>query len=456
RIRGHREGTVKNILLPEIQDLLGSKKLEVLKEFCEESHPADVAESLYGLEPEQLSKILSLLESELAAEIFGRLEEHQQVEFADAVVPEKVADLIEEMDPDDGADLLRELDHEHAARILNLVPEEEQEDVRLISSYPEDTAGAIMTTEYASLREDQTIADSLETLRRDAPDKETIYSIYTVDSGGRLTGILSLKDLILAEPDKKVAEILERDVISMTAHSDQADVAKKMKDYDFLAMPIVDQANRLLGIVTFDDVMDVMDDEATEDMYYLASLNTDEKAFTSPLKSVRLRMPWLILNLGTAILAALTVSLFESTIAQYVALAVMMPIVAGMGGNAGAQTLTVIVRGLALGEVSLRGSRRALLKEMCVGMLNGMACGAIMGTLAGLWFKNLWVGLIMFTAMMINLVIAGLFGALVPLLLRALRLDPALGSSIFVTTATDVGGFFSFLGLASLLMRYLV
>ncbi len=447
---------MRNLLLPEIQALLDDKRLDVLKEFCEESHPADVADALEGLAPEQLSKVLSLVSPETAAEIFGHIEDHQQVKFADAVDAKTVASLVEEMGPDDSAELLRELDEKDAAEILRHVPHEEREDVKLITSYPEDTAGAIMTTEFASLHENLTVAEALSSLRREAPDKETIYTIYVVDSAGRLTGVVSLKDLILAAPERKVALIVERDVISMKTDADQAQVAKKMKDYDFLAMPIVDETNRLLGIVTFDDVMDVMEEEATEDMYHLASLNTDERVFTPPLKSVRLRMPWLILNLGTALLAALTVSLFESTIAKYVALAVMMPIVAGMGGNAGAQSLTVIVRGLALGEVSIRGSWRALLKETCVGMLNGMACGAIMGTLAGLWFKNVWVGLIMFTAMMINLVIAGLFGALVPLVLKTLRLDPALGSSIFVTTATDVGGFFVFLGLATLLMRHLV
>jgi len=447
---------MRNLLLPEIQALLKEKRLDVLKEFCEESHPADVADALEGLDPEDISQILSLVSAERAAEIFGHIQDHQQVKFADAVDAKTVAGLVQEMDPDDSADLLRELDESDAAEILRHVRKGDREDVKLIGSYPEDTAGAIMTTEFASLREDMTVDEALESLRREAPDKETIYTIYVVDSGGRLTGVVSLKDLILAAPTKRVSDIAERDVISMSADADQADVAKKMQDYDFLAMPIVDRSRRLLGIVTFDDVMDVMRDEATEDMYYLASLNTDERVFTNPLKSVRLRAPWLLVNLGTAILAAFTVSLFESTIAKYVGLAVMMPIVAGMGGNAGAQSLTVIVRGLALGEVSIHGAWRALMKEIGVGFLDGAITGAVMGMIAGVWFKNFWLGLIMFASMIINLVIAGLFGAFVPLVLRTLRLDPALGSSIFVTTATDVGGFFVFLGLSTLLIGHLV
>ena len=444
-----------NVLLPEIRALLANGELDVLKEFCDEAHPAEVAEALSGLSPEELSKILSLVTPDKAASIFAHLDLHQQVEFANAVDRKLVAELVERMSPDDSAELLRELKQDVAAQILPLVAKEEREDVSRLTSYPEETAGAIMTTEFVSLREDQTVAEALETLRREAPDKETIYYIYVVDSTGRLTGFISLKNLILADPAKTVAEIMQRDVVAVRVDMDQADVAKKILDYDFLAVPVVDDENKLLGIVTFDDVMDVMEEEATEDMYYLASLNTDEHVFTKPFKSVKLRVPWLIVNLGTAILAAFTVSLFKSTISKYVALAVMMPIVAGMGGNAGAQSLTVVVRGLALGEVSIRGSWRALLKEVSVGLLNGAICGTIMGTLAVLWLKNVWLGLIMFASMILNLIIAGLFGALVPLVLRTFRLDPALGSSIFVTTATDVGGFFIFLGLATLLMPYL-
>ena len=446
---------MSNILLPEIASLLEKGELDVLKEFCEESHPAEVAHALYGLEPEQLSKILSLVSSELAAEIFGRLEEEQQVEFADTSPPAEVANLIEEMDPDDGVELLRELDAEEAAKILSYVPQEERKDLKLISSYPEETAGAIMTTEFASLREDQTVSEAMSTLRREAPDKETIYVIYVVDAKGQLTGIISLKDLVFADPVMTVAEVMDRDVVSMKADADQADVAHKIKDYDFLAMPIVDDERKLLGIVTFDDVMDVMDDEATEDMHYLASVSAEERAFMSPLRSVRLRIPWLVVNMGTALVAAMTIRMFQSTIQQVVALAVFMHVVANMGGNAGNQSLTVIVRGLALGEVKLKGFMRALLKEMSVGLMNGAVCGVIMGTVTGLLYGNFWFGFVMFAAMLITLVIGTAFGAVVPLALRTFRLDPALGSSIFVTTAADVGGFFAFLGLATLLMKYI-
>lgn len=445
-----------NVLLPEIQGLLERNELDLLKEFCEETHPAEVAEAVAGLEPEQLSKVLSLVSSEKAAEIFGHLDIHHQVEFADAVPAKEAAELIEEMDPDDGAELLRELDEADAAQILSFVPREEREDVRLIKSYPEDTAGAIMTTEFASLREDLTVAESLSSLRREAPDKETIYSIYIVNAAGRLTGFLSLKDLILAHPRTKVASIMEPDVVSLSADADKAEVAKKMKDYDFLAMPIVDEDHKLLGIVTFDDVMDVMDDEATEDMYYLASLNTDERAFTSPFRSVRLRVPWLMINMCTALLAVLTVGMFKTTIQKFVALAVMMPFVANMAGNAGNQTLTVIVRGLALGHIRRKGVFRSLLKEMSVGLMNGAICGIIMGAVTAIWYGSVWFGLVMLLAMIITQVVGTAFGAMVPLLLRMFRLDPALGSSIFVTTATDVGGFFVFLGLASLLINRLV
>jgi magnesium transporter len=233
-------------------------------------------------------------------------------------------------------------------------------------------------------------------------------------------------------------------------------VVKEMTHYDFLAMPVVDSDDRLVGIITYDDVFDVMTEQATEDMYLLANLDTDEKITSSLPRSVKLRVPWLLINLGTALLAAFTVSLFSKTISNFVVLASLMPIVAGIGGNAGTQSLTVVVRALALGEIKLRGNWRVLLKQVGVGLCNGLICGLVMAGIAYVWHRNFWLSAILWMAMTANMILAGLFGALVPITLRKLKLDPALGSSIFVTMATDVGGFFTFLGLATLLLQHLL
>jgi magnesium transporter len=364
--------------------------------------------------------------------------------------------LVGLMSPDDRADLLEELDEKFQERLLSLLMQAERQDALKLITYPEDSAGAYMTTDYARLRPDATVRTALDQLRLQAPKKETIYYAYVVDSARRLVGIVSLRNLITAHPAGLVVEIMNKNVISVRGDDDIEHVVKEMTHYDFLAMPVVDSDDRLVGIITFDDVFDVMTEQATEDMYLLANLDTDEKITSSLPRSVKLRIPWLLINLGTALLAAFTVSLFSKTISNFVVLASLMPIVAGIGGNAGTQSLTVVVRALALGEIKLRGNWRVLLKQVGVGLCNGLICGLVMAGIAYVWHHNLWLSLILWMAMTANMILAGLFGALVPITLRKLKLDPALGSSIFVTMATDVGGFFTFLGLATLLLHHLL
>jgi len=441
----------------DLHALFRSGDLAGLKELCEVTHPATVADFLSALQPPQARQILSSLEPGRAAQVFSNLDASAQRELLASQSPAQVARLLAEMAPDDRADLVRQMAEDVKGEVLRLLARSERENIRRLASYREGTAGALMTTDYASVPEDVTVAQALERLRYEAPDKETIYYIYVVNKEQRLTGIVSLKDLILAAPvTRRVADIAHRDVVSVQVDDDQEEVARLLADYDFIAIPVVDHEQRLLGIVTFDDVINVIEREAEEDLYHMASVSAEESVSTPPLRSVRLRVGWLVVNLGTAIFAALTVSLFESTIASYVALAVMMPIVAGMGGNAGTQTMAVVVRGLALGEVSLRNCWKVILKEVAVGFANGAINGLIMAAIVLLWYGNAWLGLIMFLAMIANLIIAGLFGAAFPLTLRALKFDPALASSIFITTATDVGGFFVFLGLATLLLKHLV
>jgi len=446
-----------HIALCDLEASLASGDLAGLKEICEAVHPATVADFLGVLPPPEIWRILDGFDAELAAEIFSDLDDDLQAKLVASQSPEHMARLLAEMAPDDRADLVQQMDEGVRHDILPLLARAERENIRRLISYRDDTAGAIMTTDYASLPEDLTVAEALERLRHEAPDKETIYYIYVVNRERRLTGFLSLKDLILARlATTKVAEIVYHDVISVHVDDDQEDVARLLADYDFLAIPVVDSEQRLVGIVTFDDVIDVIEEEAEEDLYRMASVSTEERVSTAPLTSVRLRSGWLVVNLGTAILAALTVSLFEPTIAKFVALAAMMPIIAGMGGNAGTQTMAVMVRGLALGELTFRSAWKVILKEIAVGFANGAITGVIMAGIAMLWYGNPWLGLIMFLAMIANLMIAGFFGAAFPLALKALKCDPAVASTIFITTATDVGGFFVFLGLATVFIKYLV
>ena len=277
-----------------------------------------------------------------------------------------------------------------------------------------------------------------------------------VDERRHLVGVVSLRRLLLVSPETPLKRIMTTDLITARVDMDQEEVARQVASYNLLAIPVVDEENKLVGVITVDDVIDVIKDEATEDIYRLAGVAGDERAFTPPLESLRKRLPWLSVNLATAFMAASVVALFEGTIEQVTALAVFMPIVAGMGGNAATQTLTVIVRGIALGELTWRNSRKALMKEAVVGVGNGIVLGVIAAAVAWVTRGSPVLGLILCAAMIINMFVAATAGTLVPLGLRAANVDPALASAVFITTLTDVFGFFSFLGLATVFIRYLL
>jgi magnesium transporter len=283
-----------------------------------------------------------------------------------------------------------------------------------------------------------------------------VFYLYVVDDRRHLVGVVSLRRLLLVSPETPLKRIMTADLISARVDMDQEEVARQVAAYNLLAIPVVDEENKLVGIITVDDVIDVIKDEATEDIYRLAGVAGDERAFTPAKESFRKRLPWLGINLLTAFLAAAVVGLFEGTIDLFPVLAVFMPIVAGMGGNAGTQTLTVVVRGIALGELTWSNSRKALLKEVVVGLGNGIVLGAAAALIVWLVRGNPTLGLVLGMAMIINMFVAAAAGTLVPLGLRAASIDPALASSVFITTMTDMFGFFSFLGLATVFARYLL
>ncbi|HUP41000.1 MAG TPA: magnesium transporter, partial [Vicinamibacterales bacterium] len=286
-------------------------------------------------------------------------------------------------------------------------------------------------------------------------DVEMVFYLYIVDARGHLVGVTSLRRLLLVSPETPLKRIMTSDPISARVDMDQEEVARLVASYNLLAIPVVEEANKLAGVITVDDVIDVIKDEATEDLYRLAGVSSDERVFTPASESFRKRMPWLIVNLATAFLAAAVVGVFQQTIASWVALAVFMPIVAGMGGNAATQTLTVIIRGIALGELTWSNSRKALLKNLLVGVGNGLVTGTIAAVVAWTMNGDYRLGIILAMAMVINLFVAGLAGTLIPLGLKALKIDPALASAVFITTFTDVCGFASFLGLATIYIRYI-
>jgi magnesium transporter len=416
-------------------------------------HPADSADLLAELEPAQQAAIIDLFPASELAEVFEQLDEDDMADVAQHLNLDMLADVLDEMEPDMAADLLGELEPGQAAEVLEQM--EEPTDVASLMTHDPDTAGGIMTSAPPSLRRFWTVAESLQFLKIHYAEEEDFFFLYVLDRHARLIGLVGLKALILADPEQTIEEIMDRQVISVRASADQEEVAQLLQRYDLVSLPVVDDEERLVGIVTIDDIVDVIEEEATEDIYRLAQMSPDSEIYSPIPESVRNRLPWLIVNLGTAFLASSIVALFEGTIAQAAVLAAFMPIVAGQGGNAGTQTMTIIVRSLALKEIEPSDTLWALWHEARVGLINGVSVGILVALIAGFWQQNPYLGLVIGTAMVCNLIIAALAGVIVPMTLKTLRIDPALASSIFVTTFTDVFGFLLFLGLATYFLRFL-
>jgi magnesium transporter len=366
---------------------------------------------------------------------------------------EEIAKLVQELPSDDAAAVIDNLPEELSTAVLELMGRKESGEVENLLEYPERTAGRIMNPHVFALAEDLTVGEAIIALQA-SRDVEMVFYLYIVDGRGHLVGVTSLRRLLLVSPETPLKRIMTADPISARVDMDQEEVARLVASYNLLAIPVVDEHNKLAGVITVDDVIDVIKDEATEDLYRLAGVSSDERVFTPAAESLRKRMPWLIVNLATAFLAAAVVGVFQNTIEGWAALAVFMPIAAGMGGNAATQTLTVIIRGIALGELTWGNSRKALVKNLIVGVANGVVTGTIAALIAWAMHGDVRLGVILGLALVMNLFVAGLVGTLIPLGLKAMKVDPALASTVFITTFTDVCGFASFLGLATLFTRY--
>lgn len=412
-------------------------------------HPADRAETFADLETEDQHELLPRMDAESTAEILEELEDDDALAATSHLTSAQLADVLDEMEPDAAADILGDLSPERAASALAEM--EEADDVRPLLAYEDDTAGGLMTPEFFALRESMTAQSAIAFLRAREPDAETPYYLYVVDGQDRLVGVLGLRSLIMTSPGVLVGDVMERDIRTVQAGTDQEEVANLMTKYSLLALPVVDVAGKLVGVIRSSDIAHVIEEEATEDIHRLSNISSEgDLGPWSPVRtSVQRRLPWLYINLFTAFLAAWVVSQFEATIAQLAVLAVFQSIVAGQGGNAGTQTLAIMVRGLALGEIEISDVGPALLREIGIGMLHGVAVGIAVGIGAYLWKGIPFLGVVIGLAMVGNMIAAGMAGTLVPLTLKSLKLDPALASAVLVTTVTDCVGFGLFLGLAT-------
>ncbi|MBW1883892.1 MAG: magnesium transporter [Deltaproteobacteria bacterium] len=428
-----------------------------VERMLEKIHPADLGPLLADLTPDEIRTVIDLLfKQHRAAAMLKELPPEMLPEVFETVSDQRLVELLERVELDDMLELIEGIPKDRLEAVRSLLPDVTLEELRKAEIYPPSSAGRAMTTTYMALDEKMTAQEAIDSIRASGELGESVLYLYVIDEERRLRGVVPIRRLVTSPPERPCGEMMIREAISTPPEADQEEVARLVARYDLLAIPVTDVDGTLLGVITVDDVIDVITEEATEDMYHLAGLSEEDRVFTKPSHSVRKRLPWMLVNLGTAFAAAWVVGLFQQTIENLVALAVLLPVVAGMGGNGGIQTLTVITRAIALGEIEFSSGVRAVGKEFLVGLVLGAVTGAASAAIITVWQGNPVLGLVIFIAMVSTMAVAGLLGASVPLALKAMGLDPALGAGVVVTFFTDAFGFFSFLGIATLLMEHLL
>jgi magnesium transporter len=418
-------------------------------------HAADLGPLLANLSQDEIATVVDLLfQQRRAASTISELPPDIFRQVAEAVSDDRLAAVIGRLEVDDIVHLVDELPETRRSEVVGLLPDDRRDDLRKSALYAEHSAGRVMTTDFVALDAKMTAQEAIDHIRARGGRGETdaILYLYVVDDERLLQGVVPIRRLVTAAPDRPCRELMIREPACVRVDTDQEEVARIVARYNLLAVPVVDGDGHMVGLITVDDVIDVIQEEATEDIYNLAGLDEEERVFSPVGLSVRKRLPWMVVNLATAFLAASVVGLFRHTIEQVVLLAVFMPVVAGMAGNAGIQALTVVARGIALGEIEFSSGMRAIGKQFLVGVAVGAVTGAL-GALVAYYLDDSPIfGLVVFTAMITSMSVAGFAGAAVPLMLKALKQDPALGSGVIVTTFTDAVGFFTFLGIATLFL----
>jgi magnesium transporter len=437
--------------LHAINDALAESNKGLVKEMLQRLQPCDVALLLESSHSRSRLELWQLIEPNLYSDVLEELSEDVRNGIIDTMLPEKVTDALEEMDTDDLVETLSTLPESVSQDLLAAMDEQDRKRAELGLSYGEETAGFIMNTDTITLRPRINVDVILRYLRLKGDIPEHTDTLYVVDSEDKLMGGVALTQLITAAPDTPV-ESLIKDSIAIPVNMEDGEVANLFERYDWLSAPVVDQNNQLLGRITIDDVVDIIREDAEHSMMSMAGLDDEEDTFAPVIKSTQRRTLWLGVNLFTALMAAMVSDLFETTLSELAVLAILNTIVPSMGGVAGNQTLTLVIRGMALGHVSSSNARWLISKELAIGFFNGLIWATLIATVIALWKQDLMLGLVIAFAMMINMVAAGLAGATLPMIMKRLKIDPALAGSVILTTITDVVGIFAFLGTATWLL----
>lgn len=443
---------LRDILL----EIIANDDAQALLNLFEDEQDIDIAIALSELEDDEILQVFALLDDEKKALLLEEEEEEEQIRIINMLELDEILAIFHHMSTDDITDIVGALSVRKRKDILNLMKKSDSEEISQLLRYDPESAGGIMTTEYIALRGSLTALQALKKLKEIAPSTEVIDTLFITDYTHRLLGTVDLRDLLSAPDDERLSELMEANPISVFTDTDQEEVSLMVSKYDLQVMPVTNRRGALLGIVTVDDIIDVLIEEHTEDMLMMSGVGKDERLDSDVSSSVKMRIPWLIINLFTALFSALIVAQFEDTISKVAVLAAAMPVIAGLGGSAGSQTLSVTIRTLAMEEIDLKANLHIFRKQISVGLLNGFIIGLIGGLIAYILLQNIVFSLIVLAAMVGNQLIANIIGFIVPVVLSNLNLDPALASSMFVTTTTDIVGFFLLLGLATHFMPHLI
>ena len=438
-----------------IEEIIAHGNAREMEKLFEKQEPIDIAHALEDATDDETTHFLSLVSDEHLANILEDAEPKERNRLVELLGNHRLLFIFPFMEKDDIVDILGEMEIGRQKSLMNLMKTEDRRIITDLLHYPPESAGGIMTTQYLALRNTMTVEEGFNTIRKIGPRTEQIETIYIVDDKKKLMGYVDLRDLLSASAGDLIAQYVETNVISVAPEADQEVAARLVSKYDLNSIPVVSNGI-ILGIITVDDIIDVIQQEHEEDLAQMAGASVEEDLSTPLATSVKLRLPWLLINLLTAFLASSIVNVFQSTIEQVVALSAIMTIISGMGGNAGSQTMSIIIRYLAKDGIDREDSRRQLVKEILNGVINGLINGFLTAIVVVVVYHNLFLGGIVILAMVGNMIIGGIFGLTIPIALKKIGFDPAIASSIFLTTATDTLGFFLLLGLAQLFMPLLM
>lgn len=441
------------VLLDTIKNRIEEKAYPDLERLITEPHPADLADLMEHLESDERLSVFHLLTPERAGEVLAQISPPIQESLTNELDDQRLTHVLNELNSDDAADIFSHLPEERAENIIALVKPEVSEELQRLAGYKTDTAGGIMALEFVSVNANSDIREAIESIREKREEVEKLYYVWVVDDDGRLVGVVSMKDLLLEPIDTKIRDIMNPDIISVDADTDQEEVAKIIKQYDLTHVPVVNGHHRLIGRITNDDIIDVMEEEASEDFSLMAGVMDQEISEGSALKISRARLPWLLLGLLGGLVSAIVINHFHGSIEQILALSFFIPVIMAMGGNTGTQASAVVIRGLATGDISLAHTGKRLMTELWVALINGILCGILLGLVVALWLSDHRLGVGVGVSLITVILFSGSFGAFVPLLLRKLNIDPALAAGPFITTSNDILGLLIYL---SIITHFLV